>query len=592
MTIKKMKPVDVVIVGFGWTGAILAKELADEGLEIVALERGGHQTTKETGKYPFVADELAHEQRFKLYQPLKNETVTVRYNSQSTAVPYRQHGSFHLGNGVGGAGLHWNGMHWRALPEDLNIKSHYEERYGKSFVPNNMTIQDYPVTYQELEPHFTFFEEVCAVSGQAGNVKGVINPKGNIFEAPRSKEYPNPPLKSSYGANLFADAARKIGFNPFPIPASNASEPYTNPYNVRLGPCNYCGYCENYACYMYSKASPQTTILPALAQQDNFDLRVHCHVIKIETDPQTKKATGVTYINETGETIFQPAALVLLCAFQVHNVRLLLLSKIGIPYNPVTKKGVVGKNMAYQYGAWGNVILKKDQYLNPFIGAGAVGQIVDDFNGDNFDHTDLGFVGGAYIAQSQTGGRPIGQAQTMPGGPRWGKGWKESIKEGYQRNISMWSSGSVMAYEDAYIDLDPTYKDGFGLPLARFTFTWHENEITQGKFIAKQMEKIGAAMDAESYAFYAYDEGSNWDLKTYQSTHLTGGAITGDNPQNSVVNKYLQSWDVSNLFVYGACNFPQNIAYNPTGLIAALTYFSVDAIKKQYLKNPGPMIDA
>jgi gluconate 2-dehydrogenase alpha chain len=82
----------------------------------------------------------------------------------------------------------------------------------------------------------------------------------------------------------------------------------------------------------------------------------------------------------------------------------------------------------------------------------------------------------------------------------------------------------------------------------------------------------------------------SWNVTPYQTTHNTGGAIMGDNPKNSVVNKYLQCWDVPNVFSMGAGAFPQNAGYNPTATLAALAYMSADAIKSQYLKAPGPLV--
>jgi gluconate 2-dehydrogenase alpha chain len=78
----------------------------------------------------------------------------------------------------------------------------------------------------------------------------------------------------------------------------------------------------------------------------------------------------------------------------------------------------------------------------------------------------------------------------------------------------------------------------------------------------------------------------------YQSTHLTGGTIMGDNPSNSVVNRYGQSWDVPNVFVMGSSVFPQNSAYNPTQTLGALSYFMADVVKRDYLRAPGPMVRA
>lgn len=107
---RQEKKKDVVIVGLGWTGAILAMELAQEGLEIVALERGHDQNTVPDFKYPNMIDELKYGVRLKMMQRASQQTVTVRRNEGETALPYRSFGSFLPGNGVGGAGTHWNGL--------------------------------------------------------------------------------------------------------------------------------------------------------------------------------------------------------------------------------------------------------------------------------------------------------------------------------------------------------------------------------------------------------------------------------------------------------------------------------------------------
>ncbi|ODP34095.1 MULTISPECIES: GMC family oxidoreductase [Pandoraea] len=591
MAIKKDK-VDAVIVGFGWTGAILGQELTDAGLNVVALERGAMRDTPTDAQYPKVIDELEYSVRGKLFQELARETVTIRHTPDDLAVPYRQNGSFLLGNGVGGAGFHWNGMHYRILPEELKLRSHYEERYGKKFIPEGMTIQDFGVSYEELEPHFDFAEKVFGTSGKAGNLNGKIVPGGNPREGARSSEFPTPPLQNTYGAQLFEKAAREVGFNPYPAPAANTSEPYTNPYGVRLGPCNFCGFCENYGCYMYSKASPQTTILPVLLKKPNFELRTHSYVVKVNLDSDGKKATGVTYIDAQGREVEQPADLVIMAAYQMHNVRLLLLSGIGKPYDPKTGEGVVGKNYAYQMNGAVNVLLPKGTQLNPFVGTGAGGVSMDDLNGDQFDHGPLGFVGGASIRHIRYGGRPIKMTPTVPGTPAWGSKWKAGIADAYQRYMTIGISGSVMSYRDACLDLDPTYKDAYGVPLLRMTFDWHDNEYNMLGYMGDRMEEVGRAMNPEKVFRAIRKKGTHYDTRIYQSTHTTGGAIMGTNPSNSVVNKYLQSWDVSNVFVMGASAFPQNMGYNPTGVVAALAYWSAKAIREQYLKNAGPLVQA
>jgi gluconate 2-dehydrogenase alpha chain len=589
----RRKPVDAVIIGYGWTGAIMAKTLTDAGLSVVALERGPARDTSPDFEYPRIIDELKHGIRGELWQPLAKETVTIRHSSDDVASPYRRYGSFVLGTGVGGSGVHWNGQLWRASPEDLRLRSHIEQRYGKRFIPADMTIQDYPVTFEELEPHFDHFEKVCGTTGTAGNLHGTLKAGGNPFEGPRSDEFPSPPLPPVYGSQLFAKAASELGYKPFPLPSANSSRAYTNPYGVRLGPCNMCGFCERFGCFLYSKASPQTTILPILANRPHLEVRANSYVTRILLDKSRARATGVLYVDESGQEVEQPADLVVLSAFQFHNVRLLLLSGVGKPYDPTTGQGVVGKNYAYQMVAGTAAFFKEDVEINPFIAAGAAGMMaVDEFNSDHFDHAAHGFIGGSVLFSGSTGGRPIAQTLLPPGSPRWGSGWKGAVKKHYRHSTMFISQGSVMAYRSRYLDLDPTYKDSHGLPLLRMTFDWHDNEYKMAAHSAARLEEIVKAMKPDSFATEMFKPGTHYDTRIYQSTHTTGGAIMGSNPSNSVINRYSQSWDVSNLFVMGASAFPQNIGYNPTGLLAGLAYFSASQIRESYLKSPRPLVDA
>jgi gluconate 2-dehydrogenase alpha chain len=585
----RLKSVDVVLVGFGWTASILAQELTDAGLQVLAIERGKFRDTVPDFATTHIQDELKYAVRNGLFEEPARETLTFRNSLDQTALPMRHLGSFRPAAGVGGAGIHWNGQHWRFLPTDFKIRSHTEARYGKNFIPADMTIQDWGVSYEDLEAHYDKFEYLCGISGQAGNVRGTIQPGGNPFEGPRERGYPLPPLKRSYATVLFDQAAKEVGFKPFPCAAANTSQPYKNPYGVQMGQCTYCGYCEWFACGNYSKSSPQTTILPVLLPKDNFSYRTNCDVTRVNLDSTGKRATGVTYVDVQGREFEQPAELVILCAYAQHNVHLLLLSGIGRPYDPKTNQGVTGRNYAYQITSSVNVFLNEN--MNPFMGAGALGQAVDEFNGDNFDHGPLGFIGGGYIALWTTGGRPILQQHGVPAGtPSWGSGWKKAIHENYLRSASLATHGSVMSYRGSYLDLDPTYRDVYGNPLLRLTFDFHDNEHRMSKFVTDKAALIAKAMKARSIKVN-YRQG-HYSILPYETTHNTGGAAMGVDPKTSVVNRYLQSWDVSNVFVMGACVFPQNPGYNPTGTVGALTYWAADAIRTKYLKNPGPLVQA
>ena len=150
--------------------------------------------------------------------------------------------------------------------------------------------------------------------------------------------------------------------------------------------------------------------------------------------------------------------------------------------------------------------------------------------------------------------------------------------------------GSFYAYRDVYLDLDPIYTDRFGRPLMRMTVDFHENELKQNRFMTDKFAEIINAMGANTVQ-KQYRTGP-YDITQYQTTHLNGGAIMGADPKTSVVNRYLQNWDVSNLFVFGASAFPQNAGYNPTGTVGALAFWAAAAIRNQYLKNPGPLVNA
>jgi gluconate 2-dehydrogenase alpha chain len=263
-----------------------------------------------------------------------------------------------------------------------------------------------------------------------------------------------------------------------------------------------------------------------------------------------------------------------------------LLSKIGKPYDPATGQGVIGKNYAYQITSSVNVFFE-DKILNPFIGAGAHGMIVDEFNGDNFDHSGLGFIGGGYVGNVQTGARPIETHPTPQGTPGWGSKWKHAVAKNYLKAMSIATHGAVMSHRGNYLDLDPTYRDVYGRPLLRMTFDFTDNEHKMSDFLTDKAAEIGKAMKPASIKINKRK--GSWDVIPYQTTHNTGGAIMGTHPNTSAVNRYLQMWDVPNLFVIGSNAFPQNPGYNPTGTVCALTYWAAEAIKSRYLKSPGPL---
>ncbi len=374
----KLKEVDVVVVGLGWTGGILSKELTEAGLKVVALERGAMRTPANDYSLPGIRDELRYVVRHDLMQNTARDTLTIRNKPSEEALPMRRLGSFLPGEVVGGSAVHWSGLTWRWTDMEFKVRSMYEERYGKNFIPADMTIQDWGITYAELEPYYDKFEHTAAVSGKAGNIKGEILSGGNPFESPRAREYPLPPLTPILASQMFGEAAKSAGYHPFPTPAANASRAYTNPDGAKFGACQYCGFCQRFGCEANAKGSPHLTVIPIAMRNPNFELRTNSWVTKVLKDSDGKRVTGVTYTNVlNGEEFEQPASMVLLCAYAINNVHLMLLSGIGAPYDPVAQTGVIGKNYCYQTGASATLFFEGRQF-NPFMAAGGSQTTCDD----------------------------------------------------------------------------------------------------------------------------------------------------------------------------------------------------------------------
>jgi gluconate 2-dehydrogenase alpha chain len=587
---ERLKEVDVVVIGVGMVGSIVAKELAAAGYKVVGLERGQPRFTVPQFQSPGVHDELRFDIRKALMQDNTREPVTFRNQGSQVALPVRRWESFLPGTGLGGSMVHWNGQTYRFQANDFQLATRTRERYGKDFLDQDVTIQDWGVTYDDLEPHYDRFEYLLGTSGKAGNIKGQIQPGGDPHESPRSREYPTPPQKEHFQGALFRKAASSLGYHPFPQPSSNLSQPYTNPEGMKLNACVFCGFCERYACEHYAKSVPQTVILPVLLANPNFELRTGCQVQRINLDSTKKHATGVTYIDAVGREFEQPASLVITSTFAINNIRMLLLSGIGAPYDPATGQGVVGRNYAYQTMSSVASFFDDDIIINPFMASGASGTLINDFAGDNFDHSGLGFIGGAFIGAVNTNGRPIQYHPVPPGTPNWGKGWKQAVIKHYNHTVMVSLHGSSVSQRQNYCDLDPTYKDAWGQPVLRITFDFPRNDIKMAAHVTAKAVEIGKAMGAKQVA--GSPRKGPYTVTQYQTTHNTGGTVMGDNPKTSVVNRYLQSWDVPNVFVIGASNYPQNASWNPTGTLGALTYWAIDALKNKYLKNPGRLVSA
>jgi gluconate 2-dehydrogenase alpha chain len=571
----KHPKVDVVIIGVGWVGGIIAHELTKAGLKVVGLERG---VTRGTGDFQNDHDELAYAIRGQLFQDTSRETWTLRHNLSETALPIRQLGSFLPGVGLGGAGVHWNGQTWRFHPRDFTIRTSTIDRYGAAAIPPGMSIQDWGITYDLLEPYYNTFEQMAGIAGKAGNLRGKTVAGGNVFEGPRSKEFPVKPQPDSHAGALLRKAAPELGYHPFPAPSANLPVTYRNPDGVARGPCTYCGFCERFGCEVGAKADPTVTVIPLAMKSGRFELRLRSNAFMIKNDG--KNAQSVLYYDTHGAVQEQPADIVVVASYVFNNARLLMMSKLGRPYDPVTGNGVIGKNYAYQTGGAGATGYFKEKKFRRYMGSGALGTAIDDLNGDNFDHSGLGFIGGGSVSAAANGARPIQSLSVPPGTPAFGRDWKVAVKQYYDRVMSVGFLGESPSYQTHCLDLDPNYRDSYGNPLLRITFDWEVNERKMVAYAGTKLLEIMRVINPDIVVGGPGSLPAHYDVVPYQTTHNTGGVIMGADPGSSAVNSFLQMWDAPNVFVVGACNFPQNAGFNPTGTVGALSYRAAEGILK------------
>jgi len=570
--VEKLDKVPVVIVGMGWAGGIIASELTKAGIKVLGLERGKERKMTD---YLMVHDELRYQHRQDMMQDLSKETITHRNNRKMRALPMRHYGTFIVGDGLGGAGSHWNGQTYRFLPYDFEIKSKTEERYGDDKIKPEMPLQDWGITYDELEPYYDTFEKMAGISGETVDLYGK-----------RSNPYPTGPMVKTAVLEEFEKAAKKQGYKPYIIPSANLSENYENPDGVSRMACQYCAYCENFGCEYGAKADPVVTVIPVAEETGNLDLRTQANVTKIIKDGD--KAKGVMYVDTlTGEEFEQPADVVVVTSYVFNNVRLLLNSEIGNPYNPDTGEGVIGKNYCYQVSSGYSTLYYDDKKWNLYAGAGALGIEIPEFTGDNFDHTDLNFLHGAGVRTTQYGNRPIANNNVPSGTPAWGAEFKEQSVKYANSVLEVKSQGASLPHVENYLDLDPTYKDAYGMPLLRMTYDYTEQDQELVKYISKVTRKIAEDMGPDHID--TVDEQAPFNVNVDTNTHNTGGVIMGDDPKTSAVNSYMQMWDAENIFVIGASAFPHNSCFNPTGTIGALSYRASEGIEN-YLNDGGSLV--
>ena len=541
--------VDFLVIGAGAAGGVVAKELSAAGFQVVVLEQGPYLREND-----YTHDEIKYTFQPGLTNDPKIQPVMYRKSETEVARPVK---AIEYGRQVGGGSVHFTANYWRFHESDFHERSLFGQ-------VNGADLEDWPISYADLEPYYTKAEYDLGISGLAG---------ANPFEGPRSKPYPLPPMPVKSSGVLFERAAKKLGLHPFPAPVAILSRPYQG-----RAACVNCGFCESFGCEMRAKSSTLVSVIPVAEQTGRCEVRPNCYVRKIETD-SAGRATGAVYFDGSRKEVFQRAKAVFVCANGVETPRLLLLSKSArFPNGLANTSDLVGKYLMWDNGC--DVQGLFEHPLNEYKGIQVTRLIHDYYAAD----PTRGFYGGGGI-DARFDFYPAGFALhgLPPDAPRWGSEFKRIFETYFNRTMTLLSHTTALAQEKSSITLDPDSKDAWGLPAVRITYDYHPDDMATMKLIIqKQLEILDAAGATKTWV-------QPWGVAdNMPCRHLMGTCRMGNDPKKSVVNAHSRTHDVPNLFLVDGSNFVTSARQQPTATIQALAYraadFAIEAAKRNELR--------
>jgi len=522
--------VDFVVVGSGAAGGVMAKELSTAGFQVVVLEQGPR-----LGPADFRHDEVETKFAHHMTNDYDRQPNTFRKTESQKA---KVQPALVYARVVGGSSVHFTANFWRFREADFIERSRRGAIAGTGFA-------DWPITYAELEPHYTKVDWEIGVSGLAG-----ADP-GDSF---RSKPYPVPPLPIKSSGVLLERAAKKLGLRAIPAPMAILSQPF-NGRNA----CQYCGYCEFFGCEFGAKSSTLASVIPVAEATGRCEIRSESYVRRIEHG-RNGRVTGAVYFDANGREQFQRAKAVVLCANGGETPRLLLLSAGGLfPQGLANSSGLVGKYLMFNSGGISAGVFEHP--LNDYKGFHVSRVILDYYELS----PKLGFYGGGGI-DARFDQYPITYAlDSFPkDAPRWGAGYKALLRD-FPRTMYIFGHATSLPVASNSVSLDPSVKDAWGLPAIRLTYRDHPDDLKVSQFfVDRGLELLDAAGALKK-----------WHAPVEEQTfgfHLLGTCRMGNDPKTSVVNKFHRAHDVPNLFICDGSSFVTSGRGQPTMTIQALAF--------------------
>jgi choline dehydrogenase-like flavoprotein len=579
---KLQKEYDVIVVGSGAAGGQTAYTLTMDGAKVLMLE-AGRNYVPETETPMFHTPDQAPlrgtstpDKEFGFYDSTIDGGWEMPGEPYSSASPDpEQRFWWWRTRMLGGRTNHWGRISLRNGPYDF--KPH--TRDGLGF--------DWPIDYGDVAPYYDKVEMLIGVYGDNDGMENTPNSSPGVLL---------PPPKARAGELLIRQRAKKLGV---PVIAAhravltqkldhNRLPKLLHPGNERAqqilaehmrnrAACFWATDCGR-GCSIRATYQSTTVHLPPAMSTGNLDIVTQAMVREVELD-QRGLASGVVFIDRaSGQEHRARARVVVLAASACESVRIMLNSKSArFPQGLANSSGKVGKYLMDTVGSHVSGQIPMLENLPPVNEDGAGGIHIYSPWWLYKDAGKLGFARGYHIETGSGRRMPsvdgMGSMATFAGG--YGRKLKEDMRRYYGSFIGLSGRGEMIPNEDSYCEIDPGVKDRWGIPTLRFHWKWSDHETRQAAHMQSTFAAIIGEMGGKVLGKAELD-GRKAIAPGGFIIHEIGGAIMGTDPKTSVVNQWLQSWDVKNLFVTDGAPFPSNADKNPTLTIMALAWRSAD----------------
>ncbi|WP_316838514.1 GMC family oxidoreductase [Pedobacter gandavensis] len=551
---------DAIVVGSGISGGWAAKELCEKGLKVLMLERGGPydhvKDYKTAQKNPW---ELEHRGRTTQEQKKKYPVIHRGWAASEEVMdgwaneqdcPYTETKPFTWWRSyrMGGRSILWGRQSYRWSPMDFEANE--KDNVG---VP-------WPIGYDDLAPWYDHVEKFAGISGSIEQLPQL--PDGQFL----------PPMELNCVEKDIAERIKKEYHQKRHLIIGRVAN-LTAEIPGRTK-CQFRNRCWE-GCPFGGYFSTQSSTLPAAMKTGNLTVRPYSLVKEVLYDKNTKKATGVEVLDtETNQTYEFKSKIVFLCASTLNSAWILMNSATDVwPEGMGSSSGELGHNVMdhhYNIGASGTVEGYEDQYV---YGRRANGFYIPRFvnlGGDKRDYLrGFGYQGGA---SRQGWGREIAELNL-------GGDLKDALTEPGQWTIGATGFGEILPYHENKVSLDKTVKDKWGLPVLNMDAELKENELKMRKDIKEEMRAMLEAAGVKNVS--TYDGGHALG----HGIHEMGTARMGRDPKTSVLNKWNQVWDCTNVYVTDGACMTSSACQNPSLTYMALTARAADYAVAELKKN-------